>query len=227
MLTRHARRAILTATVTFGLIGLSILPAQASSKGTITGVVSDVQGRPVKGAIIDYHSLSGDHESTTTNSKGRYSLTVKAPVHSYFDVFSGPHYPLWTSGELSFAAGTTVNRNVSLPQTSPVTTLYGRVTDAKTGKPISRLQISSFIHEEDNDGNVYTDSDGWYAFAEYDGEGEGYAVLDGEFTYDLFTAATSKYAAVTYNEEDPSGAGPGIDVSAGQQIRFDFSVPRA
>ena len=151
---------------------------------------------------------------------------MKVATHADLDVSAHSTYPLWTSGDLSFDPKFTLIRDVTLSVTGIPTLLYGRVTDARTGKPISRLHISSLIHEGDNDSDAYTDHDGWYAFTEYDGDGEGYDPLSGEFTYDLFTDATSKYAAVEYNEEAPTAAGPGVIVGEGHRVRFDIALSR-
>jgi carboxypeptidase family protein len=224
----HMFRRALPATVALGiaLCGLCASSAEASSRGVIAGVVTDATGDRVEGAVIRYHSLEGDHEQVSTDSHGSYRLRVKAPVHAYLDVYTRSPYPSWTSGDITFDPKSTLIQDVTLSEVGVPTLLYGRVSDAQTGKPVPRLRVSSLIHEGDNDNETYTDRDGWYAFSEYDARGEGYYPLHGTYTYDLFTEATRKYTAIAYNEEDPAAAGSGLVVSEGQKIRFDFAVPR-
>ncbi|HST83891.1 MAG TPA: carboxypeptidase-like regulatory domain-containing protein [Kineosporiaceae bacterium] len=220
------RPLFVIAALGLALSGFWASPAAASTRGVITGTVTDATGSPVAGAVIQYHALGGEYDQASTDVNGVYRLRVQAPVHAYLDVYDDLPYPIWTSGDISFDAKATVVQDVTLPGVGVPTMLYGQVTDAKTGKPVSRLRISSLIHEGDNDSEAYTDQNGWYAFTEYDAQGEGYHPLSGTFTYDLFTEVTSKHAAVSYNEEDPTAAGPGVVVSEGQKVRFDFAVPR-
>ena len=198
----------------------------ASSRGVITGTVTDASGTPLEGAVIQYHALGGEYDQASTDVNGVYRLRVQAPVHAYLDVYDDLPYPVWTSGDISFDPKATVVQDVTLSGLGVPTVLYGQVTDARTGKPVSRQRISSLIHQGDNYSEAYTDQDGWYAFTHYDAQGEGYYPLSGTFTYDLFTDVTSKRAAVTYNEDDPAAAGPGVVVSEGQKVRFDFAISR-
>ena len=222
----NARPAIFTAALAIFLSGLSTAPADAASRSIITGTVTDAAGHAIKGAVVEYHALGGGNETSTTSSSGAYRLRTEAATHAYLDVYDHSPLPAWTSGDFTLEPNVNFTRDVVLTGAVVPTVLYGRVTDASTGKPIRGLHISSLIHEEDNDSDAYTDRNGWFAFTEFDGEGEGYARLSGRFTYDLFTEATSKYKATDYDEEDPTGAGPGIVVGDGQQVRFDFSVSR-
>ncbi len=220
------RPLFLIAVLGIALSGIVASPAVASSRGVITGTVTDATGSPVEGAVIRYHAVGGDHEQVSTDGNGVYRLRVKAPVHAYFDVYDDLPYPVWTSGDISFEPESTLVKDVALSGAGVPTVLYGQVTDGRTGKPVSKMRISSLIHQGDNGSETYTDKDGWYAFTEYDAQGEGYYPMSGTFTYDLFTEATSKHAAVTYNAEDPTAAGPGVLVSEGQKVRFDVVVPR-
>jgi hypothetical protein len=226
MLAMIKRPLLAVAVLGIALSGFLASPAVASTRGVITGTVTDATGSPVEGAVVRYHALGGDFDEASTDGNGVYRLRVKAPVHAYLDVFDSAPYPAWTSGDISFDAKATVVRDVTLPGPGIPTVLYGQVTDAKTGKPVSRLRVSSLIHEGDNDSETYTDQNGWYSFTAYNARGEGYYPLTGTFTYDLFTDATSKHAAATYNEADPAAAGPGVVVSEGTKVRFDFAVSR-
>jgi hypothetical protein len=228
-------RTVLVVGATAGLVlgALAVAPAQATTRGVVTGTVTDAAGRPVEGAVVDYHELYGDHDTATTDAHGVYRLRERAPSHAYLDVYDQSDYPVWTSGDLGFEPGDTLVRDVAIAPAGVSTVLYGRVTDARTGRPIARLHLRSYLHEEDNDGDAWTDRDGRYAFTEYDGQGEGYRPLAdtcspllGGCTLDLFTDPTSKYAAVSYDEEDAGGAGPGVELEEGQRVRFDFTVPR-
>ena len=56
------------------------IPAIAQSSGgsstrTITGKVTDSEGAPIVGAVV----MASQREATTTNSEGRYTLTVQSP----------------------------------------------------------------------------------------------------------------------------------------------------
>lgn len=67
------------------------IPAIAQSSGgsstrTITGKVTDSEGAPIVGAVV----MASQREATTTNSEGRYTLTVQSP-----DEFSDS--PAWAT----------------------------------------------------------------------------------------------------------------------------------
>lgn len=217
------RRTAVTA-VALALTALLVPPAQATTRVVITGAVTDAAGHPVAGAVVEYHDLSG-HELVTTDAAGAYRVRVRARYHGYLDVTApGEHLPRWTSGDLVLEPGDSLVRDVTLPASGVPTVLYGRVTDAGTGKPVKRLHLRSYIHEGDNISDAWTDRDGWYAFTEFDAQGEGFGPLRGEFVYDLYSDATSRYAQVIFNEESPIAAGPGVTVAENHRVRFDFTV---
>ncbi len=224
---RRARPLLIALALAVSTGGAWPATAQASTRGIITGTVTDAAGTPVAGAIVQYHDFAGEHEQVSTDQDGVYRLRVRAPHHAYLDVYTGEHpYPAWTGGDFSLEPKENITKDVSLTPTGVPTILYGRVTDSRTGRPVARLPIESLIHEGDNISDTVTDRDGWYAFTAYDAQGEGYEPMHGTYTYDLIVEPTRKYDGVSYNEEDASGAGPGIVVAEGQRVRFDFSLPR-
>jgi hypothetical protein len=83
MIESMTRRPVLAVVVLgMALSGLWPASAHASSRGIITGTVTDMDGSPIEGAAIRYHSLDGDDGQARTDHHGAYRLRVAAPTHA-------------------------------------------------------------------------------------------------------------------------------------------------
>lgn len=215
-----------TLIATLGLIVLASAPtpAEASTRAVITGTVSDAFGHPIADAMIDFHG-GGEREVATTDAKGRYRLRVKARAITYFDVFHESPVPSWTSGNIDLTEDGSVVRDVQL-SAPPATVLYGRVTDAKTGRGVKNFPIYSSTDDDEIASTAWTDRDGWYAFTEYRLRDDGYFLMPGNKVYALGTLPTPKYGQVRFLEEGNGATGPGIAVPDETHVRFDFTLPR-
>ena len=132
--------------------------------GTVTGAVTDSRtGRPISGAVITI--LEGDQVITSSSSKADGSYLASIPAGSYTIRASATGYKV-------------VNRSITIdgdqkqktvdfslePEQEGTGTLFGVVTDGKTGEPISGVVIAASGNEE-TAASVTTGEDGSYTLA--------------------------------------------------------------
>ncbi|MEZ6015030.1 MAG: carboxypeptidase-like regulatory domain-containing protein [Planctomycetota bacterium] len=121
--------------------------------GTVTGLVSDEEGRPVVGALVVAGKVVGDarfrfdgtvsepwtESHTTTDEEGRYQFDVlrpgQAPVHVRADGFAQ-----W-EGEIDVPLAGSAQLDIRLERGTTVT---GLVTDA-LGVPVAGARIQAFL----------------------------------------------------------------------------------
>ena len=119
-------------TVTVPLITLS---PGTGSVGTITGVVTSIEGSSISGATVAY---SGG--STTTNSAGSYTL-ANVPVGSITLTASAPGYQSSTHSATVTANNTTTSNFTLTPATAQTGSISGQVKSS-TGVAIAGAAVS-------------------------------------------------------------------------------------
>jgi hypothetical protein len=139
--------------------------------GSVTYQVNDAPSRGV--GVLVYESLGpgADQGLVThgwTDGAGRYSVTVPAGTFrlNFVPPENAPSVFQWWPAAATFdlASDVTVSGdrsgiNIALP---PGVTITGRVTDARTGAPLSRANVVAVIGCCDIVGVAYTDSSGAY-----------------------------------------------------------------
>jgi len=122
------------------------------AKATLTGTISDANtGDPITGATVTL-----DSASTTSDSTGKYSLTVTVGIYTLRISANG--YQTW-SETVDLSAGGTQTLDVKLTPLPPPppsqSIVQGTVTDSKTGNPIpdASININGYSITSDENGN--------------------------------------------------------------------------
>jgi 5-hydroxyisourate hydrolase-like protein (transthyretin family) len=145
--------------------------------GTVTGLVTDAVGTPVRSTFVAAEQVDGGgRTSTSSAADGRYTLTM--PAGRWRIAFWGPgnSTPQWTPGQadksaaeiLTVGAGQSIEVNEAL---LPTGSISGTMRYAG-GNPFVERSISLW-RDGVRAGSEYTDEDGAYSFP---------GVLPGEYT---------------------------------------------
>jgi len=148
MFSRFARWS-LCGVALFALIAPAEAHAQASG-GTVSGLVTSLEGRPVAGARI---VLDGPaHEIAASGNDGAYSLTA-LPPGTYAAAISAPRFSSPATATIDVRAGVTTTLNFALARSdSSLTTIgrtvtNGRETVSTSSTPVTTINVQAYADD--------------------------------------------------------------------------------
>ncbi len=163
-----------------GILFFSCAPLEAADPGTLTGTVTDsTTGLPISGTLIQVKSGATVVASTTTNTSGKYTLTVTQGTYDI--VASKTGYGTVTALAFRIQSGQTRTKNFALQRLGSIA---GTVTDVRTGLPLQNVTVQA-IQGSTVIGSATTASNGTYSIG---------ALVPGSYTV---TAAVTNYTTTS------------------------------
>jgi 5-hydroxyisourate hydrolase-like protein (transthyretin family) len=222
-LTSLSRLVTLTAPV-----ALDGVDAALSQGGAISGVVTAADGTPLKNAQVYASDVDGDTGYANTDAQGKYTINgLPSGMYAlqfvdrqtFIEQFYNRQYDVARMNRVAVTApNTTAGIDAALP---PGGTISGRVTDDRTGAPLSTVTV--YVWDPDQEQvvhHVLTGADGTYT--------TGPVLTSGSYLvrFELPASNTScSYGQMYYGAAASSATSPRVKVSApGTVANIDASM---